>query len=154
MTQPKRHADDGATVHTFADRFLVECPHCSRSARTAAVGKNGCLTVARFVCVHCGSNKDKEVRGWSVGVPVDSYFSLPLWLRTDCCGETLWAYNEEHLEYLRSYVAADHRMRNLDPDETTRNATMASRLPRWMIIAKNREEVLRCIDLLQQKIKT
>jgi hypothetical protein len=31
-----------------------------------------------------------------------------------------------------------------------RNATLASRLPEWMIVAKHRAEVLKCIDKLRQ----
>jgi hypothetical protein len=38
-----------------------------------------------------------------------------------------------------------------DPERLRlRNATLASRLPEWMIVAKHRTEVLKCIDKLRQ----
>ena len=152
MSEPTRHADDGTTVFSFSDHFLVSCPHCGKCARTAPIGKKDHRTLARFSCTHCGASKDREVQGWTIGLPSDWYFDVPLWLQMPCCGETLWAYNREHLEYLRSYVAADHRTRNSDANAKISNATMASRLPKWMITAKHRNEVLRCIDALQKTL--
>ena len=46
----------------------------------------------------------------AVGGPVDWYFHLPLWLQAPCCGETLWAYNAAHLDFLfENYVRATLR---------------------------------------------
>jgi hypothetical protein len=50
----------------------------------------------------------------------------------------LWAFNPRHLQFLEDFVRADFR-------ETHYNASLASRLPEWMKLGKNREEVLRCI---------
>lgn len=65
----------------------------------------------------------------------------------------LWALNLEHLSFLESYIEADRRT-GLNKDDAKRlrirNATLASRLPEWMIIAKHRTEVLKCIDKLRQ----
>ena len=72
-------------------------------------------------------------------------------LQTACCGEILWAHNLQHLAYLESYVSATHRDRKPDYRDGCRNGTMASRLPGWMTSAKNRTEVLRCIQRLRDK---
>jgi hypothetical protein len=83
-----------------------------------------------------------------VGAPevaTDFYFHLPLWLQTTCCNENLWALNPRHLDYLESYVSAELR-------EGHGHGTMASKLPRWVMSAKNREEVLRCISKLREMI--
>ena len=78
--------------------------------------------------------------------PVDPYFKLPLWLQIECEGETLWAYNRRHLAYLRLYVEAKLR-------ETGRSGhrTMGSKLPKWMLLAKNRDAVLKGIERLGSK---
>lgn len=147
----ERHHDDGSTVYSFAEHFLVECPRCEKCAKTSRIGRNGHITLARIVCTSCGYSKDREINGWYVGLPEDWYFQLPLWLQRSCCGKVLWAYNLDHLAYIESYVGADHRLRNPDPSATIRNATMASRLPRWMIDSKNRRAVMQAIKALREK---
>jgi hypothetical protein len=72
---------------------------------------------------------------------VDWVFKLPLWLTTMCRGHTLWAFKEEHIATLEGYIAAEHRQRQ--PDQWGwSNRSMLSRLPRWMIEAQAREDVL------------
>lgn len=76
--------------------------------------------------------------------PVDPVFGLDLWLQAPFRGENLWAFNAEHLRFLRDYVRAEHRER-----VPNRNATLASRLPRWMKSAKNRDGLLAVIAYLE-----
>lgn len=82
------------------------------------------------------------------GDAIDPAFGLPLWLQAPCCGRTLWAYNQEHLSALRSYVAAAHRERH-----PSGKWSMFTRLPQWVKSAKNREEILRCIGRLEQRLR-
>jgi hypothetical protein len=147
-----RHFDDGSTICSYSDIFLVECPACRRCATSRRHGKNGIATIARFVCEHCGKTQQKELTGWHVGMSQDWFFEYPLWLRIPCCGHELWAHNSDHLRYIESYVSAKHRMRNPNPDATNRNTAMASRFPKWIINAKNRDEILKAIDKLHHKI--
>jgi hypothetical protein len=72
---------------------------------------------------------------------------VSLWLKTNCCGNTLWAYNKEHLDFLESYVSAS--IREQVPNI---NKSLASRLPTWIKSAKNRETVLKCINKLRKKL--
>jgi len=147
----ERHIDDGSTVWSFTDHFLVECPRCGKCAKTSPV-HNDAETTARMVCTFCGHTKTRgklyAARKLQGG---DWYFDIPLWLQTACCGEILWAHNLQHLAYLESYVSATHRDRKPDYGDGPRNETMASRLPGWMTNAKNRTEVLRCIQRLRDK---
>lgn len=39
---------------------------------------------------------------------------LDLWLQVSCCGYNLWALNEEHLDYMESFVKAMLRGRLQD----------------------------------------
>jgi hypothetical protein len=85
------------------------------------------------------------------GPSQDPHFGLPLWLQTPCCGDTLWAYNLAHLEFLDSLVGAELRGRGaLGGRSGWRNGSLASRLPRWLKAAKNRDEVLRGIAKLRE----
>jgi hypothetical protein len=81
------------------------------------------------------------------GVPP---FDARLWLETECCGgKRLWALNETHLDYLAAYVAETQRERAFPSPSGDRQ--LAATLPKWMKLAKNRDEVLRAIDSLRSR---
>jgi hypothetical protein len=103
----------------------------------------------RLRCSGCGAESDAPLR-WAPlppGEGHDGLTGLPLWLRAPCRGHTLWALNGEHLAWLRDYVGATLRERI-----PRRNATLASRLPTWIKLARNREEVLHCLARLEQSL--
>ncbi|GAA4430819.1 hypothetical protein GCM10023148_35700 [Actinokineospora soli] len=72
------------------------------------------------------------------GVP--RFRGLELWLQIPFRGHVLWAYHEEHLDFLERYVAAAVRER-----QPNRNSSVASRLPAWIKSAKNRDDILRAL---------
>lgn len=74
-----------------------------------------------------------------------------LWLSTRTRHGEVWAYNLEHLDVLRRFVAASLRER--DPwYEHGRKMTYIARLPAWIKSAKNRTEVLRAIDRMRASV--
>lgn len=78
----------------------------------------------------------------------DPHFGLPLRLAMATRHGTVWAYNLAHLEELTAYVSAKLRVR-----QGAANRSMFSRLPKWMKLAKHRDEIasaLRKIRLLAQ----
>lgn len=75
-----------------------------------------------------------------LGRSFDPYFRLPLWLQAEVQGHVLWAYNRDHLSFLEAFVRADNRA--LVPNW---NASLVSRLPRWLKAATARQSVLRAI---------
>lgn len=90
---------------------------------------------------------------YSLGGAADAYFHEPLWLATPCLGgEVLWATNARHLAFLRQYVEATDRRAPQRADTDPRNGTLASRLPRWLKLAKNRRAVLAAIAVLEAKL--
>jgi ribosomal protein S27AE len=102
--------------------------------------------VVHLVCA-CGFEFDEEVtRQRETTGPVDPVFGLPLWLTTRFRSKVVWAYNVEHLQFLRDYVTADLRQR-----VPNRNSSLASRLPAWMKSAKNRAGVLSALDELGEQ---
>ena len=154
-------------VYDFIKDILVVCPSCSGKAIVKASElpfKNLNEPDVKLICTGCGHSKKldekpdvvlfsdstKTIPGryMIIGGAIDPYFRLPLWLTINCCDNTLWAYNLEHLEFLKQYVAAGLRERNT---QVKANKSLGSRLPKWMTAAKNRETVLKAIDLLKKK---
>ena len=161
-----RFNENHILLDDFATEFLVCCPRCHQKARVAVAPKEE--LIVRLTCNNCGNLQDWEctqpgVRMWSqnpdlyekgvisIGSSVDWCFHLPLWLRIECCGHELWAYNYEHLEWLEKYVGARLRERTKDDESGWRNQSLASRLPKWIKQAKNREDILRAIKKLREE---
>jgi len=130
--------DDFIRVYSFVDRVLVTCPNCSRCASMTRADK-------RLICPHCGRTKTDIY--WDIIGPNSRTLGLSLFLQTDCGGHNLWAFNAEHLRFIRDYVAADHRVHARDENGWS-NRSLANRLPKWMTSATNRTDVLRAIDRL------
>ena len=154
-------------LSSFRNNIYVVCPVCKAQAivKTPAVpNSEAAQNEIRLVCTACGHSKRydekagpipylpnykiKNGRLLSAGVRIDPYFFEPLWLYISCCNEGLWAYNYEHLNFLKTHVEAKLRERTLT---NIANRSMGSRLPRWMTAAKNRKSVLKCIAQLKEK---
>lgn len=162
-----RAPKDTKTIWDFIGQFVIVCPKCSKQA---VVRRNAAEDSARLTCGACAHTRDwqgpyrsyqfglqdgQDLRGAVVlGAAIDPYFHCDLWLRVDCVGEVLWAYNREHAEFLRAYVAAPLRERTRDTEceFRYRNLLLESRLPKWMISAKNRDAVLAGLDKIEQRL--
>jgi hypothetical protein len=148
----KRFIDQEEYLSGFSDEFLVVCPRCSKCAKvTIDLNRQnaslGWRSPRKVVCPNCSYYKVWTGDSISYGDNHDWYFRLPLWLQTPCCGNILWAYNEYHLNFLEDYVGSVLRERH-----PNKNKTLASRLPTWIKEAKNREEIIKCIRKLREKI--
>lgn len=150
-------------IYEFVKDILVVCPNCAGKALV----KTGNFHQPKYeidevkvVCAGCGFNKtmekvvklrdEKQKRGNILvfGAPVDPFFHLPVWLSTEFSGETLWAYNLEHLDFLAGHVGAKLRERNGFKFNVK---SIGARLPRWMTAANNREAILKAIEKLKEK---
>lgn len=165
MPQPKRAPQSLDTIWSFVDEFLVVCPRC---AEQAIVKASTDANPPRLTCSSCGLSRDWGVssRGvlispsaanwpkgqYALGDVADPYFHLPLWLRVPCGTNTLWAYNKRHLAVLREYVESIDRRKPPRSPVDPRNSLLASSLPKWIKLAKNREAVLRAISSLNEKL--
>src|SRR5450755_83024 len=147
--------DTGQILEDFAERMYVCCPKCRQPACVMRIPvdeeqiRSGgfwrfyhTFSPRKFSCLHCGSTRIWQEKMQRRSGPYDWYFRLPLWLQTPCCGEILWAFNDEHVQFLEHYVPAKQRIK-FHEEGWVRNRTLASRLPTWMKRAKNRDEVVR-----------
>lgn len=147
-----RFSENGEMIYDFGDEFLVVCPKCGGMAKVISVSitsekLNSKLFASRnLICLNCIHRDTWQSGEIAVGGNFDWYFRLPLWLQISCCGKTLWAYNEKHLDFLENYVKA--KLRERKPNT---NKSLASRLPQWIKSAKNRDEVLKTIEKLKDK---
>jgi len=161
-----RLAPDDSSLLDFGGEFLVVCPRCAGQAHVRDRGAAAEPRVA-LTCPHCGLSQfwaaaepgtltAADPHRYPTGVvamggPVDWYFHLPLWLQTGCCGETLWAYNQPHLTFIEDFVRATLR-EHARGEHGWRNQALRNRLPRWLQAAHNREEILRCVERLREKL--
>jgi DNA-directed RNA polymerase subunit RPC12/RpoP len=152
-------------VYDFIKDMYVVCPSC-KSKAIILIPESGYIhkKAVKLTCSACGYNKrydekpdeilhaskNKIITGKYViiGGAIDPYFHIPLWLTIDCCDNILWAYNDEHLNFLQTHVEAKLRERSI---LDMKNKSLSSRLPKWMTSKKNRQAVLKAITLLKQK---
>ena len=149
----ERFSENGEQIYDFGDEFLVVCPKCEKMAKVikTEIGSEKLSrqlsAPRRVVCQSCVYRNDWRDGSISIGASFDWYFRLPLWLETECVGETLWAYNRKHLEFIENYVGA--KLRERTPNT---NKSLASRLPQWIKRAKNRDAVLKAVGKLKEKL--
>lgn len=151
-----RFKDNRQTLEQFKREIIARCPQCHKRAIIFLKKEFNAesLYFSRLVCKNCGYLKEIEINNWKY-LPAQQFvsnFSLHLWLEISCCGEKLWAYNEEHLDFIESYVRAEIRERSPHEKWGWSNSSLASRLPRWMKSSKNREKILKCIAQLRNNL--
>lgn len=136
---------------THDDPVLVVCPRCSAKAIVTPLGEGE----VRVICASCGYTKQKPNTecgfDWNGETATDGYFGLDLWLRTDCNGHSLWAFNLRHLAFLESFVSARLRERKKDDQRKWSNSSLESRLPGWIKASKNRDALIKAIHELKAK---
>jgi hypothetical protein len=138
-----RFRDRQETLSSFGDRDLVKCPHCGACAQVDLILSLQGVIKHNLTCQTC--NISKEI----------GYFNYPsLWLQAPCCGNTLWAYNLKHLEFIEMFVKARLREYKSDPGETLgwSNRSLVLRLPQWLKSCRNyhKEEILNVIQSLRE----
>lgn len=156
---PRRHRADRSLLDDFADEVLVECPACRGPATVRLhpleeerrAGPYRARQEGRMSCTACGRSERRTAFVRWIHGPADTVFGHPVWLRTRCRGNTLWAYNARHLDALEAFVGAGLRERRPGEGGTWMNRAWTSRIPRWLTSAKNRDEVLRCIARLRKE---
>ncbi|WP_031481151.1 hypothetical protein [Streptomyces bicolor] len=149
---PVRFRDPLSELYQFTDSMLVRCPRCDGIARYdrrpafAPDADGTTYSQRRLVCLSCGLAGNSPCAQGRCVHPVP-------WLRTETRHGEVWAYNLEHLDLLRPFVAASLRER---PPwyEHGRKMTYVARLPAWIKQAKNRDEVLRAIDRMRASVVT
>ncbi|WP_343533837.1 zinc ribbon domain-containing protein [Pedobacter sp.] len=144
----ERFNDQNKRITEFQTEVLVVCPSCGQKAMASVdYGKER----ARLLCTQCSYNKENTTESTVLGIKghwqmaAHQYFNAKLWLQQPFKNEVFWAYNEQHLAYLESYIGAtlrEHKDRS--------HFTLLEKLPKFYHEAKNRAALLKLIDKLKQ----
>lgn len=139
-----RFKDTGERIYDFLFKhnILIECPHCMKCAK--GIRKMDSNFGYILQCKHCGYLSAPMIGTWGNG----TFMGLNLWMRTNCCGNLLWAYNKEHLEFMAGYINSSLRERI-----PNKNQSLASRFPDWMKSGKNRDELSKGIIKLRNRLE-
>jgi len=136
----------------FSNDILIKCPACGSCSHLIKLAE---VTGYRLVCHSCSYTNEWSLKSENYvpepGVgPTLWGFDLDLWLQTNCCGHILWAYNIDHINFLTELVEAKLRERKPDSKWGWCKASLESRLPKWILSAKNRDDVLKDLTLLRK----
>ncbi|WP_164075325.1 hypothetical protein [Stenotrophomonas maltophilia] len=120
------------------------CVHQHRPSASTAVPE-----VLPAKCAQCGRTSEVKVSVCPLrdAEPADPHFGLPLRLVEPTRAGLLWAYNAEHLQVLHDYATSALREHG-----GVHNASMFSRLPQWMKLARNRALLQRAVERLQRQL--
>ena len=105
-----------------------------------------------FECPKCNVRKSYPLKWYRYDIfeeGFEPYFGLELWLKTSLKGKTLWAYNAQHLKYLKDFLGA-----SLREDDNRSKYSIVTNLPKWMKSAKNRDLVLKKLRSLEKRAKS
>jgi predicted RNA-binding Zn-ribbon protein involved in translation (DUF1610 family) len=148
--------DIGYTIELseFSTYIAIHCPSCNKKAVIKT--KQNWFIVGRIVCAECGFFKDLDENssyelctngGTTVGnksvLANPRGLNLVLWYSANFKGNSFWAYNENHLQFLHDFIIAKHRARS---QTELKNRSIGSRLPKWMTSSANRESLIKLID--------
>lgn len=111
-------------VDKFSEEITVKCESCQQKK------------TYKISCSKTYANNNQAT---------DPNFGLPLWLQYPVDGNIFWAYNYEHLDYLKKYVSA-----KLREEGTVSKYAMTQNLPNFIKLAKNREGILKIISRLEK----
>lgn len=112
------------TVDKYRDKIEVKCSNCMQEKEYSV---HYAFTYAN----------DRQA--------TDPYFGLQLWLQMPFGDNILWAYNFEHLAYIKNYVRAELR-----EAASGGKYSLAWKLPNFIKIKKNRQRVLKAIARLER----
>jgi transcription elongation factor Elf1 len=124
------------------------CGHCNASIFFAGKPVKEPHEFETIKCEECGYNQEYSPKWFRYNgdKPVDPFLGLDLWLQVEVKGNILWVYNLKHLDYLKSYVEA--KIRN---DDNRHKYSMITNLPQWIKASKNRDLILKKLEVLRKK---
>ncbi|HLK09084.1 MAG TPA: hypothetical protein VKV30_14105 [Candidatus Angelobacter sp.] len=149
MAQKRMQVREDLRLGAFmppAHPILVVCEKCGKCATMLKFVFSQEARIGRFgqcSCLHCGHQ-------WMMPAGFHLFTRGPLWLKMPCHKNVLWILNRPHLEFMEQFIAADLREERM-PERSSRR--LSSALPRWLIASKNRDDVVRCLKKLREKLE-
>lgn len=150
---PNCHYRQEGRKITYDLELKFFCPNCAERVEKLIEDVTVKKEEIKVKCPNCDLTQGYKPRyiekSWVFdprGEAADPFYKLPLWLRGQIKKETFWAYNYEHLKYLKGYISAKLRTRS-GYDYTS----MVEKLPQWIKSKKNRDDLIKLIEKLEKK---
>ena len=145
---------EGVWLGPVSYRGRRPCGYCGHQWVSACLHREAAAQVQVTTVVACPQCGHENVVGLEChrergNAPRDPHFGMPLALVTTTRAGELWAYNDAHLQQLLEFSRA-----RLRESCYVGNASMMSRLPTWMKLARNRKLVETAVMRLQAQLAT
>ena len=142
-------------LSSFRSTLIIHCPNCNKRSILRNENSQGFLK-GSIICSDCGYNKKIDESDYIIYGDGDeiiesrtscdynksNHLKLKFWYSKIYKGKTFWAYNTEHLDFIREFVTSKLRERNMSE---IKNRSIGSRLPKWMTSSKNRTDIIKLI---------
>lgn len=149
---PNCHFYQKNRIETYDQEIKFFCSSCGERIKSYVENVKVKKEVLNMKCPNCRtthSHKPRYIKKewvYTSDANGDPFLNLPLWLSCNIKKHTFWAYNYEHLEYLKRYIQAKLRTRH-----NGAYSSMLERLPNWIKSEKNRGELIKQIEKLARK---
>lgn len=132
----------------------AKCHHCEEWLDMEIGERKSIPKYVNITCKACHT-VNKVCENWEsyilkyheTGI-IDPVFGLFLWYMDSVRDQIIWAYNQRHLLEIENYVRATLRERTTDRFKMT----MVEKLPDFIKSAKNRDEVLKALERMKNKV--
>ncbi|MBL0024369.1 MAG: hypothetical protein WBP08_13195 [Saprospiraceae bacterium] len=147
------HSEKAKDRLRYKSTAKANCNQCQASLKIEVADRKSIPNYITVICPECTSaNKVKEnwesyILKYNNSGTIDPAFGLPLWYQAPIKDEVIWAYNLYHLHEIRDYVSSRLRERTTDRYKMT----MVEKLPDFIKMAKNRDEILKAIERMKIK---
>ena len=146
-----------ACLTDYLREVCCKCPRCQGRAIIRADSKYSMpwnpIDVS-FVCPNCTFHHGWPILSWTsqfdnfdLLTGIEPYFGYSLWAMETVSQNTIGVLNSQHADDLASFISATDRPR---PENS--KWAMVNRLPQWMLLAKNRQRVLKAVGNAKLKL--
>ncbi len=133
----------------WVGRVETVCKRCGNRVHHREESTDRQTSAVNLTCNTC-NHAGTFALEWKEGIVngLDPYFGLEFFHNRRIKGNLLWVLNHHHCNKLISYIGADQR-----PTNEREKWSMIANLPKWMILSKNRETVLKALLKMKAELK-
>jgi len=146
---PNCHYSQKNKIETFDQEIKFYCSNCAEKVVSFIKDVKSKKELVKIKCPSCkitNAHKPRYIKKewvYKSDENGDPFLNLPLWLSINVKRNVFWAYNHQHLQYLKSFIEAKLRTRHNEP-----YTSMVEKLPNWIKSEKNRKELIKQIEKL------
>lgn len=154
---------DAKGYNTFLSEFkseiVIKCNNCNQKS-LIIIENFDPFIIGKVICKGCGYNtiitkndsyvicgEDNIIIEFKINTNKSYHYNFVLWYATSFDENLLWAFNMEHLRFLKEFISAKLRERDIS---SMKNRSLGSRLPKWMTSKNNRSRILKLIEKLEK----